>query len=200
MKLLKMKTWISLFIMVYIAACNSDISVPKPPVFPRIMYPEKAYDTIKEGLPYAFEKPIYSQLRGTRESTYPKNEDMKFWRNLYFKPFDATLHISYSSVSSLNELDSMREDTRKLAFKHSFRADDIQAIGLSKAADKVYGVMYLIEGNTATNLNFYLTDSTRNFIRGALYFNQKTQPDSILPVFKFIKQDIEHLINTFQWR
>ena len=194
----KSQIWISILVLLF--ACNGGVTVPKPPVYPRIFYPEKGYEAIEQGLPYVFEKPVYSELESTNESKFSGTTDAKYWKNLEFDAFNATLHISYSSINSLDDLDELREETHKLAFEHSFRADDIQTIEMSKESEKVYGNMYLIEGNTATNLNFYLTDSNAHFFRGALYFNTKTKPDSILPVFKFIKQDIEHLINTFQWK
>jgi len=191
--------WSSLLILLF-CACNSTVQVPKPPVYPRINYPEKEYVLTQEDLPYQFEQPVYAELVSAGESKFSKNSDEKYWKNLNFLPFNATLHISYSSLESLKELDELREETRKLAFEHSFRADDIQTIVMSQKSNQLYGNMYLIEGNTATNLNFYLTDSAQHFFRAALYFNKKTKPDSILPVFKFVKDDIEHLINTFQWK
>lgn len=195
-----MKTINTLLVILLLSiACNNDVQVPKPPVYPRIIYPEKAYIMIEEGLPYQFEQPVYAQLVSTKESKFSVNSDERYWKNLNFTPFNATLHISYSALSSKKDLDDLREETRKLAFEHSFRADDIQTIEMSREADQIFGNMYLIEGNTATNLNFYLTDSSKHFFRAALYFNRKTTPDSILPVYQFVKDDIEHLINTFQW-
>jgi gliding motility-associated lipoprotein GldD len=60
--------------------------------------------------------------------------------------------------------------------------------------------MFEIEGNAASNLQFYLTDSTHNFIRGALYFYAKPNYDSLAPVIDFLKKDVEHMITTFKWK
>ena len=164
-----------IILLILVCACNSDVQVPKPPVYPRIFYPEHEYKLTEEGLPYQFEQPVYSKLVSTQESKFTVNSDERYWKNLNFTPFNATLHLSYSSLNNMKDLDDLREETRRLAFEHSFKADDIQTIEMSREADHIYGNMYLIEGNTATNLNFYLTDSSKHFFRAALYFNKKTR-------------------------
>jgi gliding motility-associated lipoprotein GldD len=122
-----------------------------------------------------------------------------FWFNLNFKPFNATLHLTYYNFKDWQQFDSLVSDTRKLAFKHLQRADDIPEIPVFRE-DGLRGLIFDIKGNTATHMNFYLTDSSRHFFRGALYFNKQTNPDSIAPVIEFVKQDVNHLISTFNWK
>ncbi|HEY1061271.1 MAG TPA: gliding motility lipoprotein GldD, partial [Daejeonella sp.] len=64
----------------------------------------------------------------------------------------------------------------------------------------VYGIYYSIDGNTASSVQFFLTDSTKNYLRGALYFNEQPRLDSIQPVLDFVKKDIDQMIKTFKWR
>ena len=45
--------------------------------------------------------------------------------------------------------------------------------------------MYDLKGNTASSLQFFVTDSTRNFLRGSLYFNAEPNKDSLAPVMDF---------------
>jgi len=191
------KQIISLFItIVFLSACGGgEVNTPKPPIYPRIYYPKKDYRMIEENAPFSFKIPQYANLKIDQEVG-----SENFWYNIDYAPFDATLHLSYYPVNSAIGLDSLTEDTRKLAYKHAFKADEITGLELSNAQQKVYGIMYLIDGNTATNLNFYLTDSAHHFLRGALYFNQKTKNDSIYPVFQFLKQDVEQMIATLKWQ
>ncbi|MBT6439384.1 MAG: gliding motility lipoprotein GldD, partial [Flavobacteriales bacterium] len=77
---------------------------------------------------------------------------------------------------------------------------DIQEKLIVNDSAKVYGLVYFLEGNAASSMQFYLTDSTNHFLRGALYFNAKPNPDSIAPVQEFIRQDIVHFINSFKWK
>jgi len=189
-------TWILIiFFVCGFTCCDNPALVPKPQVYPRIYYPEKVYKILEEKAPFSFEIPVYSAIVLDK-----KYSIQNYWYNLNFIPFDATLHLSYYRLKSLIELDSLKEDTRKLAYKHAFRADEIEDLSLQDVSRNLYGSMYLIDGNTATNLNFFLTDSINHFLRGALYFNQKTKSDSIYPVFQFVKKDIEHLINTLKWQ
>jgi gliding motility-associated lipoprotein GldD len=97
-------------------------------------------------------------------------------------------------------LASYSEDIRTIAYKHIVKADDIIETPVMIPEKKVYGMIYEIKGNTASSLNFYLTDSVDNFLSGALYFNTIPNKDSLAPVISFFKNDIEHLIETVEWK
>lgn len=55
-------------------------------------------------------------------------------------------------------------------------------------------------GNTATANQFFVTDTTKHFLRGALYFDATPNADSLSIVNDFLKKDLEHLINSLKWR
>lgn len=170
---------------------------PKPKGYPRIDFPKKSYIAFDSTSPFRFEIPEYSKMEFDPRYTIKKD-----WYNLNFKPFNATLHISYLPVSSAQQLNMMEEDSRKLVYKHTIKADDIAEMPLDNGdkENRVSGMFYELTGNTATPLNFYLTDKNKHFFRGALYFNAKTENDSIKPVYEYIKTDILHLIKTFHWQ
>ena len=84
-----------------------------------------------------------------------------------------------------------------MVFKHVIRADQIVENYIQKP--KCQGIYYELDGSTATNAQFYVTDSTQHFLRGSLYFNVKTNQDSIAPVLKFLKEDMIRLIETIHW-
>jgi gliding motility-associated lipoprotein GldD len=190
------------FFVIFVVACNSaEQYVPKPHAYPRMIFQKPVYKSIdsqvKYALPYSFEIPQYALLE---KDTIGNLTPDKNWFNLNFKPFGATLHITYYHFKSLDLFDSLIADSRKLVNKHMQKADDIIEEAVTTDRANVRGVQFNIEGNTATNLNFYLTDSAHNFFRGALYFNHHTQSDSIQPVYEFIKNDVKHLIKTFHWK
>mgnify|MGYP006168288757 FL=1 len=122
------------------------------------------------------------------------------WYNLTYPQYNARLHISYYSMNSLSDLNNLVEDSRKLAFKHTVKATGINEGLIGDEQRDVYGIYYTIDGNTASSNQFFLTDSNKNFLRGALYFNEKPQADSILPVVNFIKTDMDKLIKTLKWK
>lgn len=192
MKLYKILVFL---LLISFTACNNAEFSPKPRGFYRISFPEKTYLSIKEDLPYSFEIPSYATLN--IDSSEGTN---RYWKNLDFPTFNATLHISYFPISSKANLNQLTEDARTFAFKHSAKASAIDQITINKTHKNVYGLTYLIKGNTASNLQFFLTDSTNKYLRAALYFNEKPNLDSIQPVLDFLRRDIDHIVDTFEWK
>jgi gliding motility-associated lipoprotein GldD len=154
--------------------------------------PEKEYKKTPEKLPYAFEYPTYSVLVNNRQAAQEL-----YWINVVFPKFKATLHLSYKTID--NNLDEYLNDSRNFVYKHTVKADAIGETPYLNAEKKVYGILYDIKGDAASNTQFFLTDSTHNFIRGALYFEVHPNKDSLAPVLEFINKDLVHLIETFEW-
>lgn len=182
--------------MAMLYGCEEDIT-PRPTGYPRVYFPAKEYLEYQNPLcPYVLQIPVYSEMLQDEKYT----EGRPCWYNLSFKPFDATLHISYHTYESANEYDSLYEDTRKMVYKHIVRADDIEEIDIESQSELLDGVIYQLKGNTATQFNFFITDRDSRYFRGALYFNSKTNPDSIAPVYQFIREDLLHMIHHFKWK
>ena len=91
------------------------------------------------------------------------------------------------------------EESRTLAYKHTIKADAIQEQVFMNPANRVYGLIYKIEGNAASPMQFFLTDSTSHFLRGALYIREVPNIDSLKPVIDFLEIDIIRLIETTSW-
>ncbi len=106
--------------------------------------------------------------------------------------------MSYLAIN--NNFDQIIEDSRKLAYKHSIKADAINEKVFVRPEKDVYGILYEIEGNAASSVQFFLTDSVNHYIRGALYFNVKPNKDSLAPVIDFFRDDILYFIDSFEWK
>ncbi|WP_316770689.1 gliding motility lipoprotein GldD [Pedobacter frigiditerrae] len=186
-----------LFVLVSaIAACTSDNTyTPKPKGYFRIKFPKKEYKVYDAGCPFTFEYPVYANLVVDNE----KNAQ-PCWLNMQFTQFNGNLHLTYHGVFSEKDYNNMTEAARTLAMKHTIRANAIDQKLINYPDKKVYGIYYAIEGNTASSVQFFLTDSVNHYFRGALYFNERPQYDSIQPVVKFIKKDIDKMIETFRWK
>ncbi len=180
-----------LLIIILALACKRYYT-PKPVGYFRISFPEKKYQSCNSNCPFSFEHPVYSTVR---IDSSPNAGDC--WFNLIFPSFNATLHLSYKPVK--NNLPEYIEDSRTFVYKHAIKADAIDEKRISIPEKKIYGIYYAIEGNAASSTQFFITDSTRHFLRGALYFNQQPNVDSLLPVIEFIRQDVLHLVNTARW-
>ncbi len=182
-----------LFFLVSIVVMQSCTQsyVPKPKAYPKINFPDKNYIVFSDNCPFEFEVPDYAQIA---------KESNDCWQNIHFEPFNATLFLSYFSLNNQNTLAELSEDSRALVFKHSVKASSINEVLVNNEKVNVFGKVYFIGGNTASSLQFYLTDSTNHFLRAALYFNSEPNIDSIRPVLEYINKDVEHLINTIQWK
>lgn len=193
MKLRSMKISPALFLAITFClfACGSD-SIPKPNGFYRIDLPEKTYHS-EDSLPFPFqfELPQYAEVNLKRTSQDPN------FLNIDFKRYGARLHLSYKPIDS--SVYQLLEDARTLVYKHVVKAQDIKENLIINPEHRVFGTYYEIAGNAASGAQFYLTDSLHHFFRGALYFNVEPNYDSIAPVQEFLKKDIEHLIETFEW-
>ncbi len=178
--------------IVFLLSCSNNYA-PKPRGYFRISFPEKNYSATDTTLPYVFEIPQYARLKPDNTGA---NEP--YWTNLDFPQYGARIHISYKPVE--NNLYQLLEDNRELAFKHTVKADAIKEQLFGNPENNVYGILYEIQGNTASPAQFFVTDSTDHFLRGSLYFNTVPNKDSIAPVLDFIKQDIIHLMETLNWK
>lgn len=190
------KLFLFILPVLFFGSCsgNHDYS-PKPRGYFRIVFPKKDYQAYAQGCPFTFEYPKYAYIEPDRN---PKAKPC--WLNMQFPQFNGTLHLTYEPIRSKKEFNELIEDAHKLSFKHTVKATSIDEGVIRYADRKVYGIYYTIEGNAASSVQFYLTDSTRNYIRGALYFNTEPRLDSIQPVLTFVKKDVEVMIKSFRWK
>lgn len=179
-------------------SCNEKYT-PKPRGFFRIDFPEKRYHTISNEYPYQFEIADYSSIQQD-----PRNPNKKYWINISVPQNKAEIHLSYYSLGGTANSDNYRlaefiEESRTLAYKHTIKASAIQERIYVNPGEKVYGTIYDIAGNAASPMQFFLTDSTTHFLRGALYIRATPNIDSLLPVIDFLETDIVRLIETTNW-
>jgi gliding motility-associated lipoprotein GldD len=192
-----MRRIIYIVMLLAFLACRDKASNPKPHAYPREYYPPKAYQLFDTNAPFSFMYPKYAVIRDYRSV---ENEERPFWYNIDYLPFNATLHLSYQEFKNRDEFDHLFDDTRRLVYKHDIKADEISEMEVQNPATHTTGIIYELKGNTATNLNFYISDGQKHFLRGALYFNAKTEIDSIMPMFNFLKDDVVKMIETTVWK
>ncbi len=183
--------WIVL--LLFLISCSGDY-IPKPRGYFRIDTPKKNYISLDTVFPYSFEYPAFSQITAD-----PHAPNQKYWINIDYPKFKGRIHISYKSVD--DNLAKYLEDSRKLVLKHIPKASSIQNKLINRKEENVFGLVYNIQGvGAASPYQFYLTDSINHFVRGALYFHTTPNNDSLAPVIEYIISDIDHLIETFQWK
>lgn len=194
-----LRSFIVILLVVSCYACNSDYSVGKKKGYFKIDFPEKKYQVFDQpGYPYTFEYPVYAKV--IKDTTFFEDKAEDYWINIDIPQFDGRIHISYKPVSAKYNFDSLRNDAYKMATKQHVDVSTGITDSLMVTPHGVGGTYYSLGGNTATANQFFLTDTTKNFLRGALYFNASPNEDSLGIVNDFLKKDLEHLINTLQWR
>lgn len=183
--------------VVCISSCidaeEDEVITPKPRAFYSLTFPEKRYNLYSNDCPFAFEIPQYASV----EPSTDKNAE-PCWLNVKYPLFKAQLYLSYGAVK--NNLAKYLQDARELAIRHQVKASGLQQQVILRDSARVYGLLYDIEGNTASALQFYVTDSTQNFLRGSLYFNCPPNIDSLKIVIDYLRQDVLRLIQTFRWK
>ena len=179
-------------------SCNSPY-VPKQTGYFKIHFPEKKYQVFNEpGYPYTFEYPVYAQI--TKDTTFfdtiPENP---WWINIEFPGFQGNIYVSYKTIGKKYTLQRLIDDAFNMTNEHTVMATAIDD-SLMVTPYQVHGMFFKLGGEVATANQFFLTDSVRHFLRGALYFNATPNEDSLRPVNDFLVADMKHLINTFRWK
>ena len=182
---------------VFFTACNSDY-VPRPRAYYKIALPQHQYRVFDQpGYPYSFEYPTYATI--VQDSTFFEDKpENPYWINIDFPQFNGRVYISYKVIGK-QSFDKLKEDAYKMTFKHTLKATSIEDSMMTNPFG-VSGIFFNVGGNAATARQFYLTDTTKHFLRGALYFDTTPNEDSLRDVNHFLEEDMKHLINTFRWK
>lgn len=212
---LSLRFTLALVTIVALVSCNSPY-VPKKKGYFHIDFPEREYTRFnREGFPYSFEYPVYAQV--VQDSTYfDSTPENPYWVNIDFPRYHARIFLSYKIIGGkavykvkapdgsyrdsigTNYFDRMVNDAFNLTNKNDIVASSIRD-SLIRTANGIHGVYFKVGGNAATGRQFFLSDTNRHFIRGALYFDATPNADSLRPVQDFLQEDILHLINSFRW-
>ncbi len=169
--------------------------VPKPRGYHRIDLPARAYQQLMLKLPYAFEYSTSAQAHPDSDRNSEPN-----WMDLYYPAFDATVDFTYKPVNGdMKKLNEYIEDARKLTNRHQVKASGIDE-RIARAGSGNIAYIFRLEGEVPTQYQFFVTDSSRHFLRAALYFKTSTRNDSLRPVIDYIAKDMEHVIGTLKWK
>lgn len=170
----------------FFVACKKQ-ALPKPASYLRLDFQNSSYKTFS-GEAFQFQYADNAQI-------VQKNNN---WLDVKYPALNATLVMTYSPVQ--NNLRALFKDAEKLTFKHMIKADDIQSVPFENYKDRVFGKIFEVTGDAATQIQFHATDSSHHFLTGALYFYVKPNYDSILPAVHHLRKDIVQLMETLKWK
>ncbi len=181
------------FLFAVMTACTKDY-MPKPKGYNRIVLPKHQYISMPDSFPYFFEYSKHAVI-------YPDSSGISepYWIDVYYPNIDATISITYKPVKKSQKLlEEYFRTAWKLTSKHQIKAyaidEHIFQTKLGKTA-----ILTELSGEVPSQYQFYSTDSTEHFLRGALYFKTATKNDSLAPVIKYMRDDILHMLNTLRW-
>lgn len=181
----------SFFVLLAALTACDETSTPRPRGYFRIELPEKSYLKYTTRCDFSADLPVYSKVEIVKTSTD------SCWYNIVLPDFKARIHCTYLPVS--NDISGMVEDAYNFAFKHESKANAITRMPFHSDTSDVHGMIYDLKGNVASPIQFFVTDSSNHFLRGALYFNHRPNADSIGPVQDFIREDILRMMQTINW-
>lgn len=186
--------------LLVLVSCSDPVFTPKPRSFPRVVYPDKTYQGFTENYcNFSFEYPAYALIQ--KDTSFfddlPPND---CWFDLFYPDFDGRVHFTYVPVKHEGKtLELLTKEAFGMADWHNKRANYIEELRI-QTDHGVSGMAFNIDGPAASPFQFFLTDSTTHYVRGALYFNTQSKADSLAPVIDFVREDILYLIETFRWK
>lgn len=183
------------FIASVLLLCLSctKVSIPKPYGYYRISFPDTSYTAFADQFadyPYSFAL--------SRNAVVQLRDEEPYWINIYYPCVDATIHCSYKPVR--NNLRELTNDALDFVYRNASFANAIPERDYANPEANVYGVLFDLEGNTASSCQFFVTDSTKHFFRASVYCNCPPNADSLAPVYRFLRTDIVEMLSTFEWK
>ncbi|CAL2103863.1 Gliding motility lipoprotein precursor GldD [Tenacibaculum sp. 190130A14a] len=183
-----MRKILVLMLVMLMVSCDEE-TLPKPKGYLSLNYPQKSFKKLTLVKPYSFEI-----AQNTSQKNLPKN-----WMKVEYPELKASVDITYRPIK--NNLRELLMEAEKLVFEHAIKADQITApVEYVNPVKKVYGSLYEIKGNAASQIQFHATDSARNFLKGSLFFYTKPNYDSLLPAIEYIKADMIKMMETLEWK
>ncbi|MBO7458704.1 MAG: gliding motility lipoprotein GldD [Paludibacteraceae bacterium] len=180
--------------MIAFVACG-NVSSPKPYGYYRIAVP----DTLYVDFASQFPRYPYTFALSQNAVVQPRTDtDEPYWINIFYPAFDATIHCSYKPVK--RNLRELTNDALEFVYRNASFANSIPEREYNHPEARVYGVLFDLEGNTASSCQFFVTDSTSHFFRASVYCNCPPNADSLAPVYNYLRADVLRMVETFEWK
>ena len=190
---------LSILLLLACVSCSNNYT-PRPYGYYRITVPDTAYTDFsspitgesREAYPYSFSVSQNAVVLPVKKEGEP------FWINLYYPALNATIHCSYKPVR--NNLRELTNDALEFVYRNASYATSIPEREYTHPEANVYGVLFDLEGNTASSCQFFITDSTRHFFRASVYCNCPPNADSLAPVYNYLRTDVIRMVESFEWK
>lgn len=187
-----MKNFVVYMLLISVSySCKDESTLPKPKAFLALEYSKANYYKTDLDCPFSFKVNTVSKLKNNIQNK-------PCWLNIEYPAMKGSIYISYYPIQ--DNLKSLIFDAQKLPLSHEIKADVISSQTFINEQNNSSGLFYQIEGNAASQAQFYLTDSLKHFITGSIYFKAVPNYDSILPAAKYLKNDMRKIIESMTWK
>lgn len=188
-----MRNSILFILIIFAGACTRNYA-PKQQGYNRIDLPPRDYVQLPDSFPYSMEYSKHATL--LPDSSWISE---RFWFDLYYDSLGASITLTYKPVKNNRALLEEYVNTAyKLTSKHQNKAYAMEEQVFKTKSGRTAAIARL-SGEVPSPYQFFSTDSTEHFVRGALYFNTATKNDSLAPVINYVHADIMHMLNTLEW-
>jgi gliding motility-associated lipoprotein GldD len=189
------KSLYSILLAIVLYACSNDTPIPKPPTYLKTELPDHTYRMVSNDCPYELK---LAEIYNYKPCIFEKSNFCI--QQIDLGPLNGSLFLYYISIPSKDSLPAIINYANDKVDDHKIKADKIDFTQLIDRDKRVFGTFFELKGNVATNFQFYLTDSTNNFLRGEVLLNCRPNYDSLRPSLEYLKQDLLELVNNFKWR
>lgn len=191
-----------IILLCFIAGCQpgeDQAYSPKPRMYPYVDLPTPRYETVtdKSNCGFRFKKSVLSDVID-RKSFFDEELLNDCWFDLKYSDLNANVHFTYYPIGQEHSFDTLVNESFRMVYEHSAVASAINEEPFYYDGQE-RGMVFSLKGPVASPFQFFLTDSTTHFLRAALYFNSRPNPDSIAPVLEYIKIDLDTLIKSLDW-
>jgi len=180
-------TTLFLIVLFSVFSCKKEV-LPKPSSYLRLDYPQAKYVNFENECPFTFEINSEAIIKGEKDCGF----------TISYPKMKATIYLTYKPINK--DVNKLLRDAQKLTYEHVIKADNILEQPFLNPSKKVYGMFYRVNGNAATNSQFYATDSIKHFITGSVYFYAKPNFDSVMPAASYVRDDMQRLMETLKWK
>lgn len=177
-------------------ACGNGNETPKPRAYLRIDLPPHAWSVCDTAaLPFTFETSKLAEVQ------WKKNLPRDKWFTIAYPKYKGYVFITYKAIHGANDLRAQIDTSYKFVEGHFSHSSGIDENRFIDREHKLSGTTYRLKGqNVASTYQFWVTDSNRHFLRGALYIDCTPNNDSLAPVLDYLQEDINHMIESIRWR
>ena len=186
-----MRVFAVFFVLVFCFSCEQNYA-PKPLVYHRIDLPKQTQRV-------AVNSPCAWESYASKKSVFKVDKDNKCWITWAFPQYHAEVFLTYLPIDKEGDLRTLLDEMHQLSFEHQQQANAIDVVANTLESGNLT-LEYNVTGNAATPYQFCITDSTNNYLRGALYFRNTPNYDSIQPVLNYLKSEVKVYMDSLKWK